>query len=97
MPCANGGVTAKGERCPRVELVPASVEGHALDAALKSPGCWLRAGMGGTVTGLDMPQLLARLSDGVDEAAMRLMAQAAEGPVVEAVLEKAAQSDGGGR
>jgi hypothetical protein len=69
------------------------LEGHALDTALQSPGCWLRAGMGGTVTGLDLQQLLARLPADIDADAVKVLAQAAEGPVVQAVLEKAAAAD----
>ena len=52
--------------------------------------------MGGTVTGLDLPQLLARLSEDMDRAALSIMAQAAEGPVVQAVLEKATEGQGEG-
>jgi hypothetical protein len=54
--------------------------------------------MGGTVTGLDLPQLLARLPADIDADAVKVLAQAAEGPVVQAVLEKASerQDDAGG-
>lgn len=79
-------------------MAPASVEGHALGLALQSPGCWQRAGMGGTVTGLDLPQLLSRLPPDLDPACLSVMAQAAEGPVVKAVLDRAAADQGeGGR
>ncbi len=87
-------MTASGKRCPRVELAPSTVEGHALTLALQSPGCWLRAGMGGTVTGLDLPQFLARLSPDLDPACLSVMAQAAEGPVVQAVMDRAAADQG---
>lgn len=87
-------MTPKGERCPRIEFAPTSVEGQALGAALQSPGCWLRAGMGGTVTGLDMAQLLARLPPGIDHPSIVMMAQAAEGPVIVATLERGRSDEG---
>lgn len=79
-----------------MELAPTSVEGHALDLALQSPGCWQRAGMAGIVTGLDLPQCLARLPPDLDAACLSIMAQAAEAPVVQAVLDRAAAADGQG-
>lgn len=87
-----------GQRCPRIEQAPQSLEGHAVLAALNAPGCWLRAGMGGTVTGLDMPQLLARLDEEIDPAIARRLATQAEVPAIAAIIARQQdQADGGDR
>jgi hypothetical protein len=47
-------------------------------AALDRPGVWLRAGMDGAVTGLDMAQALASVPQDIDLDVTRQLFMAAE-------------------
>ncbi|MFN4229846.1 hypothetical protein [Parvibaculum sp.] len=59
----------------------------ALDILL-SRAVWLRAGLSGVETGLDLAQALARLPGDVEAHAVRRLLLAAEPAVLEAIAER---------
>lgn len=54
-----------GERCPEIEHAPRTAEGRAVMATLGRPGIWQRAGMDGTIAGLNLAEAMASLCDTV--------------------------------
>ncbi|MCW5727252.1 hypothetical protein [Parvibaculum sp.] len=53
-----------------------------------SPASWLRAGMSGVETGLDMTQALARMPEGVSAHAVRRLLEDCEGDVRAAMADR---------
>lgn len=76
-----------GERCPEIAHAPRTDEGRAVLAALDRIGVWRRAGMAGTLTGLDLVEAMASLPAGMDADFARRLLLAAEAPFVAAWLQ----------
>lgn len=68
------GLTGRAcDECPYEVNAPRTVEGQAAAGIIRHPGTWLRAGMTGMETGLDMAALAYRLDRDVDAHAVRLL------------------------
>lgn len=90
--CAKGG-TDGGDLCPRRLNQPRTAPAIAAWRASNSPGAWLRAGMGGEITGLDRRACLASATaEGgqgwLDEAAVIRHLSAIEAGALEALAER---------
>lgn len=55
-----------GKRCAEVEHAPITTEGRAVASALDRPGLWIRSGVDGILTGLDMAQALVSVPTDLD-------------------------------
>jgi hypothetical protein len=66
-----------GEFCPEIEFAPMTPEGIHVAAVLDRPGIWRRAGLGGSITGMDIAEARAALPPHLDsEFAARLLVAA---------------------
>jgi hypothetical protein len=74
-----------GERCPEFENAPRTIEGHAVMETLDRLGVWCRAGMSGTITGLDLNAAMGSLPDDIDRDFARRLFVTAEGPFCTAI------------
>lgn len=54
------------ERCPEIEHAPMTAEGRAVLEAIDRYGVWKRAGFGGQIYGLDLPEAMASVPVGLD-------------------------------
>ena len=73
---------------PEVEHVAVTDEGRAVAAALDRPGLWIRSGIDGILTGLDMAQALASVPSNLDVEFMRRLFAVAELGFVSAHLAR---------
>lgn len=91
--CVRGGSDA-GERCPRAINAPQTAPGMAAHAASRLPGVWIRAGIGGQLTGLDYAAALGAVqADGVmDEGAFMRCLAAIEAGALEAAAERSKET-----
>lgn len=92
--CAKGG-TDDGDRCPRAQHAPLTPPGIAALSATRKAGVWQRAGLDGSVAGLDYSACLnlARAAAGadnqwLDEGALVRCLSAIEAGAMEAMAEK---------
>jgi hypothetical protein len=70
----------EGRFCPEVEHAPETAEGHIVAATLDRWGIWRRAGMSGSIVGIDTEEAMRELPPQCDRAfALRLLV-AAEAP-----------------
>lgn len=72
------------KRCPEIEYAPQTAEGRAVADILARQGIWKRGGMNGGLTGLDLPEAMASLSDELDRDLARRLFIAAENPYLAA-------------
>ncbi len=84
--CAQGGTDA-GDRCPRLENAPRTPAGIAALTASRKAGAWRRAGISGTLTGLDYVACLAMYQGG-DEGSFVRCLSAIEAGTLGATAEK---------
>lgn len=80
--------------CPRVEFEPTSGEGRLLLDVLLQPGVWTRAGIAGTVCGVDTLGALARLPAAMrDGEAVRVILPIAEAGGIMGAAKRASEND----
>jgi len=88
--CATGGLDSEGSTCPRDRHKPLSVPGIAAWFATRSPGTWQRAGINGTLAGLNYPSAMARgqAHGCYDAGALVRCLEAVEAGALEAEMER---------
>jgi hypothetical protein len=66
-----------GKFCPEIEFAPQTPEGLFVAALLDRPGIWRRAGMSGSIAGMDIAEARATLpAELANEFAIRLLVAA---------------------